>query len=440
MRFAETIRRDLKEMPKGDLTETDRKSSKVDSSNVERVARSDLALAYQSDPLVFNGINRGVQIIKNAGYHFDGKTKDVKNYEEFFDTIGEIGSHSSFEDLLSISFKNLFIFGNYFEELIPNDTKTKIVDLDFIDPITIDYQKDTNSQPILDKYGRPKNYVQTNELDSTKTERTIPAEWIAHFKLYNIGQGTYPIGLVEPVYLASYRKLQLEDAYVNSAYKTAFPRYKALIGDLQHEPTPDMIQKALDKLNNLKAGDNISAPYYFDFQPLQIASMGDNANDVLEYFNVLIAAGLGIPLAFLSGQGSSVNRSTLNDLKRMYEFSLTDTVVRTTIQRNQKVLDKLGAFNNWGKVKIMWDVIETEDRDERAKRFVNYAKFKVLPKELIQQEVIKAEGLIWDKPYVDEELEMEKLKVEASKNQKPPEEDKSEDDDKDEKEGKPNNE
>lgn len=371
---------------------------------ISRVSANELELAYINDPIIFNGVNKVVQTIMAAHYEITAKDKKVKQFfDDFTSNLGNSGSLITWEGLLTNTFKNQCIFGWSWIENVYNKKGNLIVDWDIVDPKKMNYAKDGNNKLVLDKLGRPVGYVQRLPTDMTIEQKYpvppqvslnmgelfIPPEKLALVKLYQIGDGFYPVGIVEPCYKAIIRKLNINDAIANSYWRHGFPTIWAQVGDMNHEPTPNQIQSLLGKLKDLNNRKEIVTPYYYKLNMLE-ANQNVSLSDHLTIFRDDEIAGMGVPKPFVTGGGEETNRATLNRMSDLFQLTLSDIVKSTCQSIRINLFKPLAQVHGFKEVpNLEWDVIGVGELDAKADRIVNYVKSGVLPVTLELQKYIE---------------------------------------------------
>jgi len=383
--------------------------SKRIESDIVRVPREELMQQYVSDPLVFNSVNKYVQIIMAAGFHFEGSDESVKGAEEFFNKIGDYGGEIDEDILLAETYKNQFVIGSNWYENIYNKTRAKLVDLDIINPITIDYVRDNSGNVLLSDYGNPKGFVQNlrgivdieqkfqDEIpdEADISEKLFLPPWkVTHFKLYTIGDNLDGLGIVEPIYNSGNRKLNIEQGYANAARRLGYPIITAQIGDSLHEPTPQQKEDTLNEIADVDYKSSFAFPYYVKLGLLE-SKKPEKLSEHLDYFQNAQVTGLGLPQAFASGSGEATNRSTLARQEYIMKLSLKEVIKRTTKTINKNILSVLAKQNKWEDVpRMVWNEVSLEELDSKAKRIVSYAQAGLIkPTENIEKYIKHIEGL-----------------------------------------------
>lgn len=291
---------------------------------VPRVSMLELELNYLHNPVISNGINKIVQTIMSGEHVIAAKDKRVLSYfNNFVENLGSSGSYITWEEILSLTYKYQCIYGWSWIENIFNEKGNRIVDWDIIDPKTMDYARESNDRMALDKFSRPLGYVQSLPYDFplSNSETRLPEhvrgkvmlpnnglflepKQIALIKMFKIGDGFYPIGLVEPAYKASLRKLNIEEALANAIWRHGFPIFLAKLGDDNHAPTPQLIQSILEKMRDASHKQEMAVPYYYDISILE-SKKSEKLREHLEYFRQQEVTALGIPMPYATGGGEA---------------------------------------------------------------------------------------------------------------------------------------
>ena len=377
----------------GDIMGGVPKSLKSSEQTAGRVEPEELELTYMHNPIVFNSINKITQTIMSAEHSIKAKNPEVqKFFRNFVQSLGLKGSKITWDELLSQTFQNQCVFGKSFIENILNKGGDKIVDWDILDTKRMDYAKDATDNVVLDKYGSPVGYFQyipdgmlVPELQREKSLIEAPegidvpqdaiylsAKRVAQFKLYNVGDGFYPLGLVEPIYKVSLRKLNMEDALANAIYRHGFPIVYAKLGDDMHEPTPQQIINMNSKLKNINFRQEITTPYYYDLKILE-SQKAEKLKEHLEYFIEQEVSGLGVPEPYATGSGRDTNRSVLDNQSNLFRLTLRDIVQKTTTAIRLQLFAPLAEAMGFDEVPIIdWDIIGVDEQDKKSERIIKY--------------------------------------------------------------------
>lgn len=378
------------------------------SPRVQRVDKDKLEQLYISDAIIFNSINKLVQVIMSAGFKLIGDKKSVEFFNEFLSNIGAKGGEYEWQSLLDTIFRHLFVYGNAWIELIYNKRGTHIVDLDFIDPKRMDFVRNSMGQIIVDKFNNPAGYtlkLPPNIVAENKFKPPegalmppnsifIPPERVAHFTLYTIGDGFDGIGLIEPIYKTALRKANMEEALANSWWLTGFPLKKGKVGDINHEPTEEQMRKMAETIKNLDYKSSIVVPYYADVEILE-AKRPEKLKEQLSYFIDEEIAGLGVPKAYATGSGEATNRSTLNSQEYLMKIALKDVTTKVCKTIEQKIFRTVAEQNKLETYPLMkWGEIAIEELDSKASRLAKYVKYGIVkPDKNIETLIRKEENL-----------------------------------------------
>lgn len=392
------------------LEEGEPKSQKT-TPVIPRVPMSELELTYLHNPVIFNGINKIVQTIMSAKHELSAKDEAVTQYfDNYLEGLGNSGSDITWEELLSQVYKFQCIYGKAWIENIFNKKGNRIVDWDIIDPKKMDYAKDSQNKIALDEYGKPIGYVETLPYDTTAKEQKIPVsvsskvtlppnsiflspDRVAQIKLFTIGDGFYPIGLIEPVYKTSLRKLNIEEALANAIWRHGFPIFLAKVGDPNHEPTPQQVSSILDKLKNASFAQELSIPYYHDLKILE-SKKAEKLREHLEYYKDQEVTGLGIPKPFATGGGEATNRSTLGNQSEMFQLTLRDIINKTIYSIRKYMFKPLCELEGFKEIPdLKWEVVGADELDKKAKRLLMYIKAGVISPDKITDFIQKVEKI-----------------------------------------------
>ena len=359
--------------------------SEKDKPKLKRIDKDKLEQMYITNPLVSNGVDSVVTLFMSAGYQMEYPSKKVENnWKDFFSTI-------KFNNFVEDLFKHECIFGDGWGELVGNKSGTKIVDLVDIDPKTMDYMKDSqsNGKIIVDSQGNPEGYVQKFE-DTTRKPKDFTLDEIAHFTYKTVGSRWYGIGIIEPIYKTGLNKLNVQEGLAESVYRHGFPIIKAACGDLNHEPTPEKIQNILNKLKDISYNSELALPYYTTVEILE-AKRTAKLDVPLNYFIDQEVTGLGIPKAFVTGSGEDVNRSTLQSQSYIMEKKFRAIHERFSNQMTVEVFNRINEKNDMGGVpKMTFNPLNVEDLNSIADRLTKYAEKGLLdPSDASIQEYIR---------------------------------------------------
>lgn len=376
-----------------------------------RASLYELESAYINDPTIYNGINKIVSVIMASGYEITGNSKSVKYIEDFLSSVGTTGGHTDWDRLLETNFRHQAVYGRAFNEIIYDVGKTNILDLDFIDPKQMDYPKNANGLIVVDNYSNPVGWVQSVPLieniggspyrsdvapDNVRlgpNQIFFSPEKIAHFKMSEIGEGFYGVGLVEPILQTSNRKLVMMKALAEFFIRTGFPIKIYEVGDPSHEPTEELLRRTVEELEKTSYQSSFALPYYVKSKMMEPQKL-DKLNDYFKGFIEEEVTTLG-PKAFVTGLGEQTNKATLSRQEFLYKLTMKDMISNTTKIIEKEIFARISALNNLPDVpKIVWGEINLEELDSKAERIVKYAQSGIItPDDNLEKMVRKFEGL-----------------------------------------------
>lgn len=378
---------------------------------VKRVSAWDLETCYIFDPIIFNAINKNVQTIMSAGWKITCKNKKVEDYfNNFVENVGQVGGDITFNELLEVTFQNLFIYGRHYFETVLNLYQTEVLDLVSLDPKLMDYARDSMRRIVVDKYGKPMGYTQNLPygLDISDKGDPVPEgsgivlinrqifiapERIAYFKLYTYGNRFDGLGLIEPAYSSIVRKQNIEEAQANSIYARGTYPIVDYVGNETHFPTPNMIKSASEKLSEMAHNRYFALPYWHRLEPIEV-KQSEVVDNTMKWLRESASASLGIPMAFATGSGEATNRATLGTLQKFMEFSLKDMVGRVCAQFKQHIFKRICAYQGFKDIPdLVWGDIGAESLDDKAARLQNYVKVGALNPKVVEAYAIESEKL-----------------------------------------------
>jgi len=400
----------------------------------DRVSKEELDNCYRFSPLVFNSINKQAQIIMAAGYEIRANKRIAKFYTDFLDSIGDIGDETTEDEIFFMIFLNAMKFGEHFIEIVYNKKMTKIIDLMNLDPKKTDYARDMMKKVVVDIYGKPVGYVYSLPLGTSSEGDPVPEKVskepnqifllpkrIAHFQLFKFGSGLESVGQIEPAYKSIIRKHKIQEAQANSIYARGMAPIIDKVGNIDHYPTVDMINKSTENLAKMQHNRYFAVPYWHDIQPLEIRTPDVIDTTIKELKEDILASLGGMPIALATGSGEATNRSTLVSQQKFLEYSLRDMVRKVVNTFRKQIFKRIAELEGFSEVpEIVWGDIDVESKDMKAQRLAAYANNRVgilLPED-VRAYAIKSEQLDL---YQDKKLPLPKpkeMKKELSETQK----------------------
>lgn len=345
--------------------------SSVDDEQLEKV--------YKNVPAVFNGINKIYQTIMSRDRELVGGRAN-NFYKEWLANVGDIGGNAPWAEIHAKIYKYKLVYGQAFVEIIRDQDTGEPLDLAFLDPKRIDYAKEgstgsgsygSGADIALDRFQNPVGYVQQvdyyegdqvdqiyevpDNVSLSQNEIFIPADSMAHFKLYETGEGFYPTGLIDPVFKDAERSFQLKQDYADTAHINLFPTRVAYVGDDNHEATPEQINTINNQMKQAKHSTEWTFANYIEMDMLE-AENPEALLDFFTHFNEEISAGLGVANAIVTGKGEDVNRATLSIQDRMFQISLRDIINRTSRNIEKQIFGQIADYHGHRRVpEFEWD-------------------------------------------------------------------------------------
>ena len=391
-------------------------------STIKRIPRDELELAYSCDPINYNSVNKIVQMIMSGEYSIEAKSKRVETYFNMFTKrLGTNGSTMTWEALLESIYKNALVFGASFVENVFNKQNNRVVEWDIIDSKKIDYAKDGQENIVINSNNECVGYFQllcynnTSESGEKKAAKNskfvlpptvqrpmafpnsiyLPKERVAQIKFSRVGDGFYPVGLIEPIYKTTIRKMNIEESYATSVYRYANPILRAKLGDLNHQPTPNQIKEVLQVLKNLNSKNEVSVPYYYDvdyLQPNNIEKMKENFN----YFIQQQVAGLGIPYSMATGGSENANAASLGNQSSVFALTLKQIISSVTRYIEQEMFAVVSKYEGFKEIpKLKWNIDTGDELNDKASRIMKYSQAGMITySKDVENMIRKSEGFM----------------------------------------------
>lgn len=342
---------------------------------------------YFSDGLIFNGVNTWVELICSPSYRIEGEDEEARAYiEKWLERV-------QFKEVkLPKIAQHRCIYGNAYSEIVFNFGGTDIVDLsEPVDPKSIDFKRLPNGQPILDENGNPATYVQMSVFGKPIE---ISAEKIAHFKMYTLGASQLGIGIVEPVFWTALGKRNIDEKVAQQEFRRATPFVIAKIGDKDHPPSPEEINKVHDALRNINYKTDFAGPYWYDIQ-FKESSPSDSTLKSAEYFEGQIISGTGLPKSYVLGHGETENRATLDLIVAVTQKKVERQQKEISNVMETKVFAKICELHNFKSVpRMVWNEFSQESLSTKIDRMTKEIQVGLLaPEQSLRDMIRKLEGL-----------------------------------------------
>lgn len=385
-------------------------------SKTNRIEKKSLENAYFSDPLIFRSINTAVQMISSAGFRLQyNSPKEKKLFEEFFENLGQIGEDVSWQEIEDYNLWAQFVFGGGWNELVPEEDSEEIIDINRLNPNSMDYARNNNGDICLDENQKPVGYTLEvpgswgfkNKL--TELSDPIPDGFekvlkldnkifmlpkrIALIKLYTGGDQLEFWGLIEPAYEDTVRKSKIEEAGTNSAFQRWMSPLIAYVGDDRHPPTPQLAEQTLTTMKKMKHDLLATFPFFIKLDSVKGNEM-DSYIEMLKSLRENQASSLQMPMPFVTGSGEATNRSTLNNQQALLEFTLNDVAKKTALKITRNILKPVAlskGLTTWPK--LISNRVKVDELDDRSKRFVDYVGAGILTPEEVRPIIAEAEGI-----------------------------------------------
>ncbi|MFW6173785.1 MAG: hypothetical protein ACOC5T_08575 [Elusimicrobiota bacterium] len=344
---------------------------------------------------------------------------DKEQWENFFENMRLYGNSSSIRRLRHELKRDAVAFGAGYLEFIPSEDGEEMVDLKRIDAGKIHPAKDKENRLVLDEQGKSIGYIVDlgPNADTKGKGDTLPPMYegmihrrqseifllpsrVAELPIYTKGNGIEPIGLVEPCIKQTQRRQKLEDAQVNAIWIRGTAPLFSLVGDKEHEPTAQMIDDALDSLEEMKHSSVSAFPFYAEPKTID-ANVDDMSTKIMENLMYASAGSASTPLPFITGAGEATNRSTLKTQREMFESNIQIFIDNFDEDFNLKVMAKIAAVNGYKEGKIESGSVRLEAKDEFAKRLKIFADLGAISPKEIRETLKDFEDIKFD----DEEFE-----------------------------------
>lgn len=373
----------IEESWSGKMSEAPRTAPAYQDINYKRIPRKNLDWCYINDAQVFGSINRRVQKIMKAGYRIEAeKKKDQEIWDGFFESICKIGQPFDLDEIHEKNFFDKLKYGTTYIELLFNDNYTKIVDIKPLDARVMDYARDTNKNIYFNpKTQKPLGYaIKVDIANGREMYGDEIPEWanislesdeifvyafrIVEFPLFNFGNNWESIGVIETVYNTKERKDKIVEAITNELYIAGSNPIYAVLGDNQKKPSKQQKKKTLEALQNMRHSSAIVFEHPTTINTIDVKH-SDQYNDILKYLKSDISTSIGMPLSLLDST-DDIPRSALKQMKEDMDLSEQHIVETYVRQFNKRLLDVIAKVNNWGKAKLIWNDVASEDIDSKV--------------------------------------------------------------------------
>jgi len=348
--------------------------------------------------------------------------KSIKEWNTFFDEMSKYGTNTSLRRLRAELKRDAVGFGSGFLEYVYDTTGQYILDLKRVDASIIEHARDKKGKLILDSFGMSIGYVLHLGLDKDPLSKgdEIPfiykdiihmlngdiflkPDRIAEFPLYKLGNDTEAIGLVEPAIVQAQRRMKLETAEVNALWIRGTSPLFTYVGDPTHEPTPQMMEDAVDAITELRHSQAMAFPYYNKVDSVKV-EMDGSMKDVMSSLMFGQAGAAGAPMPFVTSQGEATNRSTLATQKENFELNMQSFIDNFDEDWNNQVMKKVALVNGFQDAVIISEKISLGDKLEFSQRISSYLLNGLMSKKEARETLFKHEEFERDDSSYEKEL------------------------------------
>ena len=246
-----------------------------------------LELSIKS-PLIYGTIVTLVSLIHMQSWHIEGNK--AKHIEQLFI---DSGFNTWKFDLIMES----MLLGNSFVEFVTPKNSKKLDRLVKIeDPTTMDIKRE-GFQYLLDQYGQPIAYIQNLGTDTIE----IPADRIAHLKLFRYPSRVFGVGLVEPIYLYEEARIRVISNITLFSERLNRPLFTIVAKTPLTESnalSANEIEQIRNELRKLNTSGALFLGAPFDINTISTA-LSSSWVPLLKFLTGEVMAGLGIPQALL---------------------------------------------------------------------------------------------------------------------------------------------
>lgn len=365
----------------GDADKTQKPKSTYRGTDVPRAKMSDLEGLYAADYVVYAGVNIGSSLAASVNHTLRCEVKeDEAPAQELLDRL-------RFEDWVRTFAAHQFLYGEYWGEVLLNETGKMVSDVRTCDPKSMDFEQHEDQGHLyydLGPGGRPKGYIQyPYDWDGSLDNRDIThfkAEQIIHAPMRTIADSLRGLGVVEVIRKPTLAKMNIEEALAEAIYRIGFPLYVQYCGDKEHDPSRPVLAAAHQDVKKLNNKSVVTLPYYRKLDTLSptIVQIRENLD---HYLNAQVA-GFGIAKAIILGIGEGTNRATLDQLTAVGASNIRSIHRSVTNYTYEKLFlrgKQLGQFK--GKVWVEFDPVKWVDKAQTAQLVVDLVTAGVITPE-----------------------------------------------------------
>jgi hypothetical protein len=209
------------------------------SDKYQRIAAYLLENMFGKEPIIFGGCTSWQNLIKETSFKIWSSNSETQK------EIERLMKDTNFIELwLGYNPLHLTIFGRYFTEYLwSKDDPTSIIGFNPLNPVYMDYLRDKSTNAVIfDDWGLEKAFVQDLQ-DATTPEQYSRSECF-HANLFQANRGQLGIGFIEPIYIDTELKENIEQARANEAYARANRIPMVEYGSELVKPTAELKSRA----------------------------------------------------------------------------------------------------------------------------------------------------------------------------------------------------
>jgi len=356
----------------------------------DKIKLKKLKLFYENEETIFSIVNLFASDIIGPGFSFipdpDSKDKNLAMSEAILVNKWANSKYIKLKNRMLITFRDILIYGRGFIELCYNIFKDDIPLIHTIDPEDMDFLRDSRTrEPILDQYLQPKGYVFKEFYSSNQIK--LNADEIAHFKIWGLGEPCLGLSPLVPLYSVLKQKMNIEEAAAEGIYRRIFPWIMAYVGDADHEPTIEEIDKVHEAISEIEKKTEFTFPYYFKVE----TKSPEGVSELKDYHSVyedLIYETFHIPRGLIrGGRRTEVERGNLRWERTVLNYQ---SIIGEQIKDH--ILDRYYDVKRFQtSPRLKWNVIAPQHKMQRQRAISSYFRHGTLTWDLDTENYIRKE-------------------------------------------------
>lgn len=319
------------------------------------VSDEDLLLSFKSTPIINRFIRYRADLIMSRGYHFEYPDKESEEIiTQFLKSVkrNDLPFHNEFDIFLRDICIDCDWSGNAYLQLVQNKKGTKIVKLHKLHPLFVDYIRDEKGEIVFDELGDPEGYTISGEHPGNADVAGI--DDIAHLIFERVGDELLGTSLILPAFRTAERLVNIDWAMAKALYKHGLPTRSVSVGDSDHEPDADEIDKVAEEVSDIDSAAEYTHPYWYDVTTID-PKWPARVEEVPNYFMSKLIAISGIPHHILLGEETIGTRATAESLQQGLAILLAplQKKIKSLVEDQifRAVLDQEGSS---AEVKMVW--------------------------------------------------------------------------------------